>query len=109
MTSPGPEIIIKMSYSLLEVVYWVVKRRTLSSEKIQTWHYYNDYFVDDDEVIEWHDGEDHPKRRAKKTQIKKELSPLFGIHQDIGISVCQKMKKGIQKHCGHKHSLFCVW
>ena len=73
MTSPGPEIIIKMSYSLLEVVYWVVKRRTLSSEKIQTWHYYNDYFVDDDEVIEWHDGEDHPKQRAQKTQVKKEL------------------------------------
>ena len=31
---------------------------------------------------------------------------MLGIHQDIGIGVCQKMKKGIQKHCGHKHGLF---
>ena len=64
-----------MPYSLLEVVYWVVKGRTLSGEKIKT-YYYDDYFVDDDGVIEWHDGEDHPKQKAQKAQIKKELMPI---------------------------------
>ena len=64
-----------MPYSLLEVVYWVVKGRTLSGGKIKT-YYYDDYFVDDDGVIEWHDREDHPKRKAQKAQIKKELMPI---------------------------------
>ena len=62
--------------SLLEVVYWVVKHRTLSGQKIQTWNYYDDYFVDDDGVTEWHDGDSHQKRRTQKTQIKKELMPI---------------------------------
>ena len=58
--------------SLLEVVYCVAKKkRTLSGQKIKTWHYYDDYFTDDDGVIEWHDGEYHQKRKAQKASIKK--------------------------------------
>ena len=60
----------------LEFVYWVVKGRTPSGEKIQTWNYYDDYFVDDYGFIKWHDGEGHQKRTAQKTQIKKELMPI---------------------------------
>ena len=33
---------------------------------------------------------------------------MLGIHQDIGIGVCQKMKKKRQKNCGHKHGHFFV-
>ena len=51
---------------LLEVVYWIVKCRTPSGQKIQTSTYYDDYFVDDDGVIEWHDGEDHQTRKVQK-------------------------------------------
>ena len=45
-------------------------------KKIQTWNYYDDYFVDDDGIIEWYDGEGHQKRGAQKTQIKKELMTI---------------------------------
>ena len=31
---------------------------------------------------------------------------MLGIHQDIGIGVCQTMKKKRQKNYGHKHRLF---
>ena len=31
--------------SLLEFVYWVVKKRTLSGQKIKKRHYYDDYFA----------------------------------------------------------------
>ena len=61
---------------LLEVVYWVVKGRTLSGKKINLWRYYDDYSGDDDGVIEWHDEEDYQKRMAQKAQIKKELMPI---------------------------------
>ena len=62
--------------SLLVVVYWVVKKRTLSGQEIKTWHYYDDYFADDDGVIEWHDEEYHQKRKAQKASIKKVLLPI---------------------------------
>ena len=44
----------------------------------------------------------------RKHKLKKSSCLLFGIHQDIGIGVCQKMKKGIQKHFRHKHGIFCI-
>ena len=64
--------------SLLEVVKiacCVLKNRTTtpSGQKIQTLHYYDDYYVDDDGVIEWHARKGHQKRRAQKAQIKKGL------------------------------------
>ena len=61
---------------LLEVVYWDVKCGSPSGEKIQTFTYHDDYFVNDDGVIEWHDYNDHPRQRAQKSQIKKELMPI---------------------------------
>ena len=65
-----------MPYPLLEVVYWVVEGRTLSGEKIQTMTYYDNYFVDNDGVIKWHDGEEQQERNAQKSQIKQELIPI---------------------------------
>ena len=65
-----------MPYPLLEVVYWVVEGRTLSGENIQTMTYYDNYFVDNDGVIKWHDGEKQQERNAQKAQIKQELIPI---------------------------------
>ena len=62
--------------SLLGVVYWVVKKRTLSGQEIKTWHCYDDYVADNDGVIEWHDGVYHQKRKAQKASIKKVLLPI---------------------------------
>ena len=62
--------------NLLEVVYWVVEGRTLLGEKIKTMTYYDNYFVDDDGVLEWHDGEEQQERNAQKAKIKKELMPI---------------------------------
>ena len=61
---------------LLGVVYWVFKKRTISSQEIKTWHFYDNYFADDDVVIEWHDGEYHQKHKTQKASIKKELLPI---------------------------------
>ena len=47
-------------------------------------------------------------KRLKKPQQKKNCCLLPGIHQDIGIGVCHKMKNKKQKNCGHKYRLFCV-
>ena len=44
--------------------------------------------------------------KLKKQILKKSSYLLLGIHQDIGISVCQKMKKKKQKKYGHKHGIF---
>ena len=43
---------------------------------IRVLKYYDNYYVDDDRVIEWHNGESHQKRSAQKAQIKKELIPI---------------------------------
>ena len=51
----------------------------------------NDKYCNDDKPIEWYDG--YKARKARKASIKKSSYPLPGIHQDIGIAVCQKMKK----------------
>ena len=44
--------------------------------------------------------------RPRRQKLKKGFCVLLGIHQGGGIGACQKMKKGIQKHCGHKYGLF---
>ena len=33
---------------------------------MKTWHYYDDYFTNDDGVIERHDGEYHQKRKTQR-------------------------------------------
>ena len=47
----------------------------------------------------------------RKHKLKKSQYLLLGIHQDIGIGVCQKMKKKKKrwKNYGHKHRPFCIW
>ena len=44
-------------------------------QRIRVLKYYEDYYVDDDRVIEWHAGESHQKPKAQKTSIKKDLMP----------------------------------
>ena len=44
--------------------------------------------------------------RLKKQKLRKNSCLLLGIYQDIGIDVCQKMKKRKQKNYGHKHRPF---
>ena len=67
----GMNSLTDLSYpGLLDVVYWVVEGRILSSKKINFQYYYDDYYIDDDGVIEWHDEEDHQKRRAQKASMK---------------------------------------
>ena len=44
--------------------------------------------------------------KHRKQRLRKNSSLLLGIHQDIEIGVCQKMKKKKQKNYGHKHRLF---
>ena len=85
-----------MPYSLLEVVYWVVKGRTLSGEKIKT-YYYDDYFVDDDGVIEWHDGENHPKWKAQKAQIKRVNAYCLAPIKILGLVYVRRWKEGDRK------------
>ena len=68
-----------MSYpGLLEVVYQVLNGRNPPGKKIIFWNYYDDYYVDDDDgvIVEWHDYNDHRKRKAQKAKIKKELTPI---------------------------------
>ena len=39
----------------------------------EAFHCYDDYWVNDNGVIKWHNKESHQKRKAQKPQIKKEL------------------------------------
>ena len=57
------------------VVYFVLKGRALwfTTTHPEAFHYYDDYWVNNDGVIKWHNEENH--------------------HDDINIGVCQKMKK----------------
>ena len=43
----------------------------VTQEQINIWHDDDDVYYNDDGLIEWYDG--YKKRKAKKTQIKKEL------------------------------------
>ena len=66
-----------MSYPcLLDVVYRVLNGRNPPGKKINFWHHYDDYYVDDDGVIEWHNYDEHRKRKTQKVSIKKELIPV---------------------------------
>ena len=47
--------------------------------------------------------------RLKKPQQKKSSYLLLGTPYGGRIGVFLKLKKGIQKHFGHKHGLFCIW
>ena len=46
--------------------------------------------------------------RLRKQRLRKNSCLLLSIHQDIGIGVCQKMKKKEQKNYGYKRRPFCV-
>ena len=41
--------------------------------------------------------------RHRKQRLRKNSCLLLGIHQDIGIGVCQEMKKNKNKNYGHEH------
>ena len=45
-------------------------------QEIRVLKYNDNYYVDGDGVIEWHNGESQQKRKAQKAQIKKELLPI---------------------------------
>ena len=57
------------------VVYFILKGGPLwfTSTHPEAFHYYDDYWVNNDGVIEWHNEESHQKCKAQKVQIKKEL------------------------------------
>ena len=65
---------------------WFVTR-----ERVDIW--YDDYYDDDneDKFFEWCEG--YKKRKLKKQRLRKNSCLLLGIHQGIGIGVCQNMKK----------------
>ena len=95
------------SSSLQFVPDWFVTR-----EWILMW--YDDYYDDDgdhwdndddeEKLFEWYDG--YKKRKVQKQRLRKNSCLLLGIHQDVGIGVCQNMKKKRQKNYGHKHETF---
>ena len=74
-------------------------------QQIKTWHD-DDNYCNDDEIIEWYEG--YKKRKAQKAKIKEVLLPLAWHPSRYWDCVCQKMKKGMQKHYGSKHRLFFV-
>ena len=56
------------SFSFQFVPNWLV-----TQQQLKIWHDDNDY-CNDNEIIEWYEG--NQKRKAQKTQIKKELIPI---------------------------------
>ena len=54
------------------VAYFFLEGQDLS----EAFHCYDDYRVNDDGVIKFHNKEGHQKRKAQKAQIKKELMPI---------------------------------
>ena len=44
--------------------------------------------------------------RLRRQGLKKNSFLLLGIHENIGVGVCQKMNKKRQKSFGRKHRLF---
>ena len=57
------------------VVYFVLKGRALwfTTTHPEAFHYYDNYWVNNDGVIKWHNEESHQKRKAQKAQINKRL------------------------------------
>ena len=64
------------------------------------------YDDDEDNLFKWYEG--YKKRKAQKASIKEELMPIAWQPSRWWDWCMQKMKKGIQKHCGHKHGPFFV-
>ena len=54
------------------VVYFFLEGQDLS----EAFYCYDGNWVNDNGVIKWHNKESHQKRKAQKTQIKKELMPI---------------------------------
>ena len=57
------------------VVYLILKGGVLSftTTHPEAFHYYHDYWVNNDGVIKWHNGQSHKKNMAQKASRKKEL------------------------------------
>ena len=57
------------------VVYFILKDGALgfTTTQPEAFHYYDDYWVNNDGVIKWHNEESSQKRKAQKASIKKEL------------------------------------
>ena len=60
----------------------------VTQQQVKLWH--DDYFYDDDEIIEWCD--DYKKQKVQKAQIEEKFHPLLGIHHDDKIGVFQRQK-----------------
>ena len=54
------------------VVFFFLEGGNLS----EAFHCYDDYWVNDNGVIKWHNKDSHQKWEAQKAQIKKELMPI---------------------------------
>ena len=53
-------------FFLLYVPNWLV-----TQQQVKLWHDDDDFYDDDNELVEWYDG--RQKRKAQKAQLKKEL------------------------------------
>ena len=72
----------------------------VTQQQIKIWHG-DTYYCNDDRLIRC--CHDYQKRKAQKASIKKEILPI-ACHPSRYWD--QKMKKGTQKHCGHKDGFF---
>ena len=56
-------------------MYFILKGGALwfTTTHSETFHYYDDYWVNNDGVIKRHNEDSHQKHKAQKAQIKKEL------------------------------------
>ena len=54
------------------VVYFILKGPVYYYSP-ESFHCYDDYCVNNDGVIKWHDEESHQKHKARKASIKNEL------------------------------------
>ena len=56
-------------------MYFILKGGALgfTTTHPEAFHYYDDYWVNNDGVIKWHNEESHQKRKTQKASIKKEL------------------------------------
>ena len=76
----------------------------IQSERLKKWY---DDCHDDDELGKWLDV--YQKRKAQKSQIKKELM-LIAWHPSRWWDWClDEDEKKETENCRHKYGLFCVW
>ena len=62
----------------------------VTQQQLKTWDDYHGLY-NNDRLIKWYNG--YKKRKPQKASVKEELLSILGIHQGIGIVVCQKMRK----------------